>query len=282
MSQVRVLQGAQPSVRRLCKTEHDGARRGRGNFQQEIICDHTETNSRVIKVDTTMNEASSAPACVGIILDGNRRWAKAKGLPKLEGHRVGLLETLRDTVRFVRTRGIKHLIVYMFSTENWGREPVEVSYLMDLFRESIKNEMEALGKEGVRVRFVGQRERFSPDLQQAMDTTEKETEKNDGITLWCCLSYGGRPEIAAAANAAAAKAGDITEETIAKNLWTAEMPDPDIIIRTGGEKRLSGFLTWQSVYSELFFTDTLWPDFSEKEFDAILAEFATRERRHGK
>jgi undecaprenyl diphosphate synthase len=225
--------------------------------------------------------AMNVPACVGIILDGNRRWAKARGLPKLEGHRTGLLETLRNTIRFIRDRKIKHLAVYMFSTENWNREPAEVAYLMDLFRESIQKEMDALGKEGVRVRFVGQRERFSKDLQELMDKAEKDTEKNDAITLWVCLSYGGRAEIIAAANAAAKK-GTVTEESLAQNLWTAEMPEPDIIVRTGGEKRLSGFLPWQSIYSELFFTDTLWPDFNEKEFDAILAEFASRERRRGK
>lgn len=218
--------------------------------------------------------------CVGIIMDGNRRWAKARGLPKLEGHRTGA-DKLKDTVRFVREHGIKHLAVYAFSTENWSREPAEVSYLMDLFRKLVQKEIKELGKEGVRVCFAGQRDRFSPDLQDSMDKSEEETEKNDAITLWICLSYGGRAEIAAAANAAA-KSGKITEETLAKNLWTAEMPDPDIIIRTGGEKRLSGFLTWQSVYSELFFTDTLWPDFKEEEFNSILAEFAHRERRRGK
>lgn len=226
-----------------------------------------------------MNEPNVS--CVGIIMDGNRRWAKAHNLPKLEGHRVGLLETLRNTVRFVRARGIKHLAAYMFSTENWNREQEEVSYLMDLFRESIKKEMDELGKEGVRIRFVGQRMRFSPDLQQAMDVAEKATVKNDVITLWCCLSYGGRAEIVAAANGAS-RNGEVTEETLTQSLWTDGMPEPDIIIRTGGEKRLSGFLTWQSVYSELFFTDTLWPDFTKEEFDAILAEFSTRERRNGK
>ena len=228
-----------------------------------------------------MNETSRA-TCVGIILDGNRRWAKARGLSKLEGHRVGLLETLRNTVRFVRARGVKHLVVYMFSTENWNRDKDEVAYLMDLFRESIQKEMKELGEEGVRVRFAGQRDRFSEDLQLAMDATEKETAHNDAIALWCCLSYGGRAEIAAAARAAAGAREEITEESLARHLWTAGMPDPDIIIRTGGEQRLSGFLPWQSVYSELFFIDAFWPDFDEKTFDAILAEFATRERRRGK
>lgn len=218
--------------------------------------------------------------CVGIILDGNRRWAETKGFSKLEGHRAGM-ETLKKTVRFVRDSGIKHLVVYAFSTENWNRDEDEVSYLMDLFREAIHKEMSELGKENVRVRFIGQRERFSEDLQQAMADMEKETSHNNGITLWCGLSYGGRAEIVAAARAAA-EAGQISEDTLTKNLWTAEMPDPDIIIRTGGEKRLSNFLPWQSIYSELFFTETLCPDFNKEEFDSILAEFATRERRLGK
>ena len=241
---------------------------------------HLKPKSMLYKLEHNMNEASSAPACVGIILDGNRRWAKKNGVSKLEGHRLGM-ETLKKTVRFVRDSDIKHLIVYAFSTENWSRDKDEVSYLMDLFREAIKKEMNELGKENVKVRFVGQRERFSEDLQQSMDEIEKETAENEAITLWVCLSYGGRAEIVAAANAAA-KSDLITEELLAKNLWTAEMPDPDIIIRTGGEKRLSNFLLWQSAYSELFFTDTLCPDFNKGEFDAILAEFATRERRRGK
>lgn len=214
-------------------------------------------------------------------MDGNRRWAKAKGLPKLEGHRAGS-ETLKNIVRSARTCGVKHLVVYMFSTENWNREPTEVSYLMDLFRESVKKEMRELGKEGVRVRFAGQRTRFSEDLQQAMTDIEKETQHNEAITLWCCLSYGGRAEIVTAARAVAASGAEVTEDSLMRHLWTAEMPDPDIIIRTGGEKRLSNFLPWQSVYSELFFTDTFWPDFSHEEFGSILAEFAHRERRRGK
>ena len=214
-------------------------------------------------------------------MDGNRRWARAKGLSKLEGHRTGS-DKLKDMVRLVRSHGIKHFAVYAFSTENWNREPAEVSYLMELSRELIHKEMSELGKEGVRIRFAGQRERFSAGLQQSMNDIEEETLQNDAITLWCCLSYGGRAEIVAAARAAAAEGGEITEDSLARHLWTAGMPEPDIIIRTGGERRLSGFLTWQSVYSELFFSDTLWPDFKEEEFDSILAEFATRERRNGK
>ena len=228
-----------------------------------------------------MSEKFNIPNCVGIILDGNRRWAKEKGVPKLEGHRVGL-NAVKDAVIFVRDTGVKHLAMYMFSTENWSREPLEVSYLMDLFREMIRKEIKQLSKEGVKVRFVGQREKFSKDLQEMMDEAEKSTENNSAITLWACLSYGGRADIVQAAKKLTEKGEEITEESLNKNLWTVGMPDPDIIIRTSGEERLSGFLTWQSVYSELFFTKTLWPDFSKEEFERIIEEYGVRERRNGK
>ncbi len=223
----------------------------------------------------------NVPTCVGIILDGNRRWAKARGLPTFEGHRRGK-EAVKTTTRLVQKKGIPHVVVYAFSTENWNRSEEEVSYLMGLFRELAKEELVELGREGVRIRFAGQRERFSKNLQEAMDSVEKDTAHNDSCTLWVCLSYGGHAEIVASVRAVVASGEEMTEEAIAKHLWTAGMPDPDIIIRPGGEKRLSGFLTWQSVYSELFFIDTFWPDFGEKELDAILVEFAERERRHGK
>lgn len=218
--------------------------------------------------------------CIGIILDGNRRWAKEKGLPSLEGHRRGF-ENLKTIAKAVRDRGIPHLVVYAFSTENWKRSDEEVSYLMDIFREAIRAGREELGKEGIRVRFVGQRERFADDIQMGMRETEEKTSGNTSMTLWLCLSYGARAEIVAAANAAA-KAGDITEESLRFHMWSAEMPDPDIIIRTSGEKRLSNFLMWQAAYSELFFVRQHWPDFSDQLLDEALSEYAARERRHGK
>ena len=218
--------------------------------------------------------------CIGIILDGNRRWAKERGLPKLEGHRRGF-ENLKEVARLVRDRSIPHLAVYAFSTENWNRAPEEVEYLMDIFRRAIKESREELGKEGVRVRFIGQRERFAEDMQKGMTETEEKTAHNDRLTLWICLSYGGRAEIAAAARSAAA-AGDITEETLRAHMWSAGMPDPDIIIRTSGEQRLSNFLLWQAAYSELFFVKEHWPAFAAEVLDRVLAEYAERERRHGK
>lgn len=220
-----------------------------------------------------------APACIGIILDGNRRWAKERGLPKLEGHREGL-ENVKRVTRAARDRGVKHLAIFAFSTENWGREEVEVSHLLGLLDEALQKEFADLGKEGVRIRFVGERGRFSEKTQQAMFAAEESTKENTAITLWCCLSYGGRAEIVAAAKKAGEK-GEITEASINENLWTNGMPDPDIIIRTSGEKRLSGFLTWQGVYSELFFLDVKWPDFSEEDLDEVLTEYAARERRRG-
>ena len=220
--------------------------------------------------------------CVGIILDGNRRWAKDRGLSKLEGHRAGL-RTFKNTVRFVRDRGVKHLIVYMFSTENWNREPAEVSYLMDLFRHVLADEIEHMQEKGVRVLCIGARERFSPELQALMRQAEERTAGNKELTLALCLSYGGRAEIVGAVNRAiAAGKKEVDEETFARYLWTVGIPDPDLIIRTSGEMRLSGFLPWQGVYSELFFTKTLWPDFTEAEFKSILEEFSRRDRRLGR
>ena len=218
--------------------------------------------------------------CIGIILDGNRRWAKEKGLPQLEGHRRGF-NNLKSAARWVRDRNIPHLVAFAFSTENWKRSEEEVSYLMNIFRDAIRDSGDELGKEGIRTRFIGQRERFSQDIQDGMRETEEKTAGNTRMTLWICLSYGARAEIAAAAQAAAAD-GVITEESLRTHMWSAEMPDPDIIIRTSGEHRLSNFLLWQAAYSELFFLKPHWPDFSEASLDAVLAEYAERERRHGK
>ena len=219
--------------------------------------------------------------CIGFILDGNRRWAKERGLPKLEGHRRGF-EKLKDVVRAMRERNIPHVAAFMFSTENWGREKEEVSYLMDLFREMAKNDLRELGKEGVRIRFVGQLARLDADLQQLVSEVEEETKNNTRITLWACISYGGRAEIVEAVRKLADDGAEASEENLRARMWAAEMPDPDIIIRTGGEQRLSGFLLWESAYSELFFVDPYWPDFSEEMLDSILSEYASRERRMGK
>lgn len=220
-------------------------------------------------------------ACLGVIMDGNRRWARARGLPAFTGHSEGY-KKLQEVMRWARFAGIPHVVVYAFSTENWQRSAEEVGYMLALFRSVLGNEMQKMVDERVRVRFIGDRSRFDAGLREMMEKVEAETAKAYDITLHLLMSYGGRAEIVAAAQGAAAQGGEITEDTFAHYLWTAEMPDPDLVIRTGGEKRLSNFLPWQSVYSELFFSDSFWPDFSKREFDAILAEFASRERRNGK
>ncbi len=225
--------------------------------------------------------SKKAVQCIGIILDGNRRWAKERGLPTLEGHRRGF-ENLKSVARWVRDRGIPHLVVFAFSTENWNRSEDEVAYLMDIFRDAIRDSGDELGKDGIRTRFIGQRERFSGDIQEGMRETEEKTASNAKLTLWICLSYGARAEIVAAAEAARQEGKPITEESLRTYFWSSEMPDPDIIIRTGGAERLSNFLLWQAAYSELFFLKPYWPDFEEKTLDGVLAEYTERERRMGK
>ncbi len=221
--------------------------------------------------------------CLGIIMDGNRRWARALGKPVFEGHSEGY-KKLQDVLRWARDAKIPHVVAYAFSTENWQRSEEEVSYLMKLFRSVLENETKKMIEEKIGVRFIGDRTRFSEDLQEMMKKMEAATAAAPHqSTLHLAMSYGGRAEIVAAVNELAEeKATIVTEDAFAQNLWSYPMPDPDLVIRTGGEKRLSGFLPWQSVYSELFFVDTLWPDFSEDEFNSILAEYTSRERRHGK
>ncbi len=221
------------------------------------------------------------PRCVGIILDGNRRWAKERELPTLEGHRQGAKNT--DTIALAaRDLGIEHVALYAFSTENWKRRSEEVSYLMELFEEAIRDRFSRLTNEGIRVRFVGQLDRFSEKLQRLMCDVEAKSPAAPRMTLWVCLSYGGQAEIVAAARALVGAGEDITEASLAAHLWTADMPDPDLIIRTSGEHRLSNFLLWKSAYSELFFPDVYWPAFTKADLEKILEEYAGRERRLGK
>lgn len=228
-----------------------------------------------------MNTASGI-SCVGIIMDGNRRWARAQGKPVFEGHAEGY-KRLQESLRWAREAGIPHLVAYAFSTENWQRSEDEVGYLMRLFRSILENETKKMIEERIRVLFVGDRTRFSEDMQAMMAKMESATSEAYDITLHLLMSYGGRAEIVAATNALLEKGVTVaSEEAFTRNLWSYPMPDPDLIIRTGGERRLSGFLPWQSVYSELFFIDAFWPDFSRGMFDVILTEFSARERRHGK
>lgn len=222
----------------------------------------------------------ATPTCLGFIMDGNRRWAKEQNVPTLEGHRRGL-EVFLDVVRWTRDAHISHAVFYAFSTENWKRTESEVAYLMTLFSELLTKMTEQLNEEGVRVRIVGRREDFSSELQIHMSQLEEKSSPYTGTTIWIALSYGGRAEIVSAVNAAIEKRSIVTEETFEQLLWTAHMPDPDMIIRTSGEERLSNFLTWKSAYSEFYFIGKHWPALTKNDFDDILAEYAKRERRHG-
>lgn len=224
------------------------------------------------------------PRCIGIIMDGNRRWAKAKGLPTLEGHRAGG-KTLKEAVRWAHDAGVGHIIFFTFSTENWNRSAEEVSYLLNLIGEFIEKELEAFHAEGGVLHFVGDLSRFPEHLQTIFNNAKNRTAENAGPHVYFALNYGGRQEILSAVRAIVSERpadAVLTDEYFAAHLQTGAMPDPDLIIRTSGEMRLSGFLPWQSVYSELFFTKTFWPDFTQEEFNSILAEYAERERRHGK
>ena len=209
-------------------------------------------------------------------MDGNARWARDRGLHVLEGHREGA-RTLKQTVRNAVRLEIEELTVYAFSTENWTRPRWEVEGLMAMFAELIESETPELDEEGVRMRFIGRREGVSDDLRERMDWAERVTEANSRMTLFVAFNYGGRAEIVDAARRF--EGGD--EEDFAKLLYAPEMSDPELLIRTSGEHRLSNYLLWQSAYSELFFSDALWPDFDYDELARALEEYASRERRFG-
>lgn len=227
---------------------------------------------------------------IGIIMDGNRRWAKARGLPSSEGHRAGLdpLKKLASAFpRLKETYGLEYATFYTFSTENWNRSEEEVAFLMSLFEVGFQEILKAMEKErdstkAIRVKMVGQLDRFSPAIQKIMRDAEERTAKNSGGTAVFALSYGGRAEIVDTVNRLIAEGKPVDESTFGEHLWTRDIPDPDLIIRTSGEKRLSGFLPWQGVYSELFFSDLNWPDFSIEELESIFKAFEERERRQGK
>jgi len=219
---------------------------------------------------------SASARYVAIITDGNGRWARGRNLPVIEGHRAGadiVKERLRDAVDL----GVKELTIYSFSTENWSRSDEEVSGLMRMFAERIAGETPELNEEGVRMRFIGRREGVAPDLVDRMTWAETTTRHNDRITLFVAFNYGGRAEIVDAARTFAGG----TEEDFRRHLYAPDMHDPDLIIRTSGEQRLSNYLLWQGAYSELVFRDELWPDFSRASFEASLAEFDARRRRFG-
>jgi undecaprenyl diphosphate synthase len=218
----------------------------------------------------------SAPRFVAIITDGNGRWAQQRGLPVLDGHQAGA-DVVKERLRDAAELGIEQLTVFSFSTENWSRSEEEVSGLMRMFGERIASETPELDEEGVRMRFVGRREGVDPGLVELMDWAERTTAANDRITLFVAFNYGGRAEIV---DAARSFQGD-SEEEFRHHLYAPEMHDPDLLIRTSGEQRISNFLLWQVAYSELVVREELWPDFDRAAFEAALSEYETRQRRFG-
>jgi undecaprenyl diphosphate synthase len=213
---------------------------------------------------------------VAIITDGNGRWARSRGLSVQEGHQAGA-DTVKARLRDAADLGIRELTVYSFSTENWSRSDEEVNALMALFSERILAETPDLHEEGVRMRFLGRRTGVDSELVEQMEWAERHTGANERITLYVAFNYGGRAEIVDAARTFSGT----TEEEFRRHLYAPDMHDPDLIIRTSGEQRLSNYLMWQSAYSELYFTDVLWPDFSREDFEAALAEYDARRRRFG-
>ncbi len=233
------------------------------------------------------DEPVAMPAHVAIIMDGNGRWAESRGLPRLAGHKRGA-DRVREIVESCPDLGISHLTLFAFSTENWKRPVAEVVGLMRLFRRYIKKEGARLVAEGVRVRFIGGRARLEADLQALMEGLEAQTLGNDKLHLTVAINYGGRDElvratqrVAEAIKARRMRPEDITADTVEAHLDTAGLPDPDLILRTSGEYRVSGFLPWQSAYSEFAFVETRWPDFTAEMFEAQVRGFGRRERRFG-
>jgi undecaprenyl diphosphate synthase len=227
--------------------------------------------------------ATDTARAIAIILDGNARWAEQRGLPVAEGHRAGT-RAVRRTVEAAIDQGLRSLALYAFSTENWTRPPDEVEDLMEIFGETIDRELPDLAKEGVRTRFIGRRDRAPETLRQKMHALEAETAENDRLHLWIAFDYGGRSEIVEAVRGLLDEdvdPADLNEDSLRSHLYAPDMPDPDLVIRTSGEFRMSNFLLWQSAYSELVFVDTLWPDFDDEHLRSALEEFARRRRRFG-
>jgi undecaprenyl diphosphate synthase len=223
---------------------------------------------------------AEVPHAVAIVMDGNGRWATAHGVSVAEGHRAGS-RALRPVVETAIDVGVESLAVYAFSTENWTRPGEEVEALMEIFGETIDRELVDLAKEGVRTRFVGRRDRAPDWLRAKLAELEAATATETRLNLWIAFDYGGRAELVEAARRIAESGEDVDEESFGRYLYAPEMPDPDLVIRTSGELRVSNFLLWQSAYAEFVFVDTLWPDFGPNEFRAAIEEYASRRRRFG-
>lgn len=228
------------------------------------------------------------PEHLAIIMDGNGRWAEKRGLPRSAGHRAGV-ERIRDAIEVCLEWGVKYLTLYAFSTENWNRPPAEVDYLMSLFLEALRNEVPKLHERKIRVKFIGLKNKLAPDLIELMEESERLTSNNHALTVNVALNYGGRSEILAAVKGISRQVVEgkldpeyLKEEDIAEHLFTAGQPYPDLLIRPGGERRISNFLIWQIAYTELYFSDLYWPEFTKKDLLAAFESFSRRDRRFGR
>ncbi|MCW9028564.1 MAG: isoprenyl transferase [Kangiella sp.] len=221
------------------------------------------------------------PQHIAIIMDGNGRWAQARGKKRVFGHKAGM-ERAREMAETCGELGVKFLTLFAFSSENWNRPPEEVSFLMDLFATSLKNESKKLNKNNVQLKVIGDKAGFNKGLQKAIDKAEDLTAKNDGLILNIAANYGGRWDILQASQQLLSSGEELSEANLGKHLATGISADPDLLIRTGGEKRISNFLLWQAAYSELYFSDVLWPDFDREQLQLALADYAQRQRRFGK
>lgn len=230
-----------------------------------------------------MEKLKIIPLHIGIIMDGNGRWAEKRNLPRIAGHQEGI-EAVRRTVQASIKYNIKYLTLYSFSTENWKRPKEEIEFLFNLMEQNLKKEGENLNKNNVRVRFIGRKWELSPNLIEIMNYVENLTKNNTGLNLIFAINYGGRVEIVDAIREiikSGYRVEEINEELLSKFLYLPDLPEPDLIIRTSGEKRISNFLLWQSAYSEFYFTPVLWPDFDEKEFLKALLDYQKRKRKFG-
>ena len=228
-------------------------------------------------------KTAPCPTHVAIIMDGNGRWARERGLPRLGGHRAGT-DNIRRVIETFADYGVKYLTIYAFSTENWSRPPQEVQGLWQLLSQVVRRELDSLHRNGVRLLHIGRRDRLAPRLLKAIDDAVERTKDNTGLTLSVALDYGGRAEIVHAVRRMmqdGLKSEEINEDTLSRYLYTASIPDPDLVIRTAGEMRMSNFLTWQTAYAEYYTTPAYWPDFDQEEIERALKAYGQRERRFG-
>lgn len=243
----------------------------------DMIKDFNKTDIKQIVQSTNLKH-------IAIIMDGNRRWAKEKLLPSAMGHQKGV-DSLRSTMRLFDEFGIKYLTVYAFSTENWNRKKEEVEFLMGLLAKTLLNELDAMHKENVKIKFLGDLTKLSQNLNEIIKNAENKTKNNTGVNLNIAFNYGSRDEITNAIKAIVKEKTpleDITEDIVSRHLYTKDIPDPDLLIRTGGEKRISNYLLWQLAYSEIYVTDKYWPEFDRTELIKAITEFEHRNRRFGK